>query len=247
MSPSNLWELLLNGRSGCSEIEGSQLDMHLGGKVLEHDTRLFDNGLFGINSLEASYMDPQQRQLLEVCYECFESAGLTLEMLSGADLGCYIANGLSDFLVMQFKDPQLLHRYSATGMGSNFLSNRISHAFNLKGPSVVMDTACSSSLYTLHTACHALHMGECKSAVVAGANLFQSPEFHLVMTEAGFLSPTSTSHTFDSSADGYGRGEGVAVLYLKRLSDAIKDGDRIRSVIRGTAVNRSVDSFSLWL
>ena len=182
-------------------------------------------------------MDPQQRQLLEVCFECFESAGVTLEQLSGADVGCYVANFLADFVVLQSKDPELFHRYSATGMGLTILANRISNIFNLKGPSFVLDTACSSSLYALHTACSALRAGDCSAAVVAGANFVQTPELHLTMVKAGFLSPTGTCHTFDSSADGYGRGEGVGVLYLKRLSDAVREGLPIRSVIRGTSVN----------
>jgi acyl transferase domain-containing protein/NADPH:quinone reductase-like Zn-dependent oxidoreductase len=251
-SPTKLWDLLINGKSGHGEMPKSRFNAEgfyhpdashpvsinsTGGYFLEDDIRSFDNAFFGINNLEATYMDPQQRQLLEVCFECFESAGVTLEQLSGADVGCYVANFLADFVVLQSKDPELFHRYSATGMGLTILANRISNAFNLKGPSFVLDTACSSSLYALHTACSALRMGDCSAAVVAGANLVQTPELHLTMVKAGFLSPTSQCHTFDSSADGYGRGEGVGALYLKRLSDAIRDGDPIRSVIRGTSVN----------
>ncbi|KAH8647580.1 ketoacyl-synt-domain-containing protein [Tricladium varicosporioides] len=251
-SPSKFWDLLIEGRSGHCEMPQSRFNAEgfyhhksehpvsvnsTGGYFLQDDPRLFDNSFFGINNLEATYMDPQQRQLLEVVFECFESAGATLEQLSGKNVGCYVANFLADFVVMQSKDPELFHRYSATGMGLTILANRISNIFNLTGPSFVLDTACSSSLYALHTACSALRMGECESAVVAGANLVQTPELHLMMVKAGFLSPTSTCHTFDVSADGYGRGEGVGVLYLKRLSDAIRDGDSIRSVIRGTAVN----------
>jgi len=209
-----------------------------GGYFIKDNIRSFDNSFFGINNLEATYMDPQQRQLLEVCFECFESAGVTLEQLKGADVGCYIANFLADFVVLQSKDAELFHRYSATGMGLSIMANRISNAFDLKGPSFVLDTACSSSLYALHTACSALRDGDCAAAIVAGANLVQTPELHLMMVKAGFLSPTSTCHTFDTDADGYGRGEGVGALYLKRLSDAIRDGDLIRSVIRGSAVNR---------
>lgn len=103
--------------------------------------------------------------------------------------------------------------------------------------SLVIDTACSSSLYCLHTACAALGNYECDAAIVAGANLIQSVEQHMATMKAGVLSPTSECHTFDASADGYGRGEGVGALYVKRLKDAIRDGDPIRSVIRGSAVN----------
>ena len=137
---------------------------------------------------------------------------------------------------MQTKDPEYLSRFSATGMGATILANRISHTFNMEGPSLVIDTACSSSLYCLHMACAALEAGECNGAVVAGANLVQSVEQHLGMMKAGVLSKTSTCHTFDDSADGYARADGVGALYLKRLSDAIKDNDPVRAVIRGTAI-----------
>lgn len=101
----------------------------------------------------------------------------------------------------------------------------------------MLDTACSSSLYCLHTACLALLNGECDSAIVAGANLIQSPEQHFGTMKAGVLSKTSTCHSFDSSADGYGRADGIGALHVKRLSDALRNNDPIRSVIRGSAVN----------
>ena len=185
-------------------------------------------------------MDPQQRKLLEVVYECLESAGIPQERVSGTKTGCYVANFTHDFLVMQSKDADYMHRYSATGMASSILANRISHVFDLRGPSVVLDTACSSSIYALHTACTALDMNECDSAIVAGANLVLSPELHLGAVRAGMLSATSKCHTFDERADGYGRAEGVGALYLKRLSVALRDNDPVRCVIRGSAVNRSV-------
>lgn len=199
---------------------------------------MFENSFFGINNLEAKYMDPQQRKLLEVVYECFESAGASLQELSDANVGCYVANFTTDYQTIQSKDPEYYHRYSATGMGPTILANRISHVFNLRGPSLVLDTACSSSLYCLHLACAALNAGDCDAAIVAGANLIQSPEVHLGAVKGGILSSTSTCHTFDASADGYGRAEGVGALYLKRLSNAIQNRDPIRSIVRGTAVNR---------
>ncbi|KAM3079651.1 hypothetical protein ACMFMG_006064 [Clarireedia jacksonii] len=250
-NPSKLWDLLADGKSGLSEIPKSRFNVDAfyhpdpsktgtisakGGYFLKEDVRLFDNAFFGINNLETKYMDPQQRQLLEVVYECFESAGVTLEEVSGANIGCYVANFTTDFVSVQAKDPDLYHRYSATGFGPTILANRISHTFNLQGPSLILDTACSSSLYALHVACAALNAGECDSAIVAGANLVQSPEAYIAMTKAGVLSSTSVSHTFDSSADGYGRGEGVAALYLKRMG-SLKSSDPVRSIIRGTAVN----------
>ena len=165
-----------------------------------------------------------------------------LHEVSGTNTGCYVANFTTDYVTMQAKDPDSYHRYSATGFGPTILANRINHVFNLKGPSVVLDTACSSSLYALHVACAALTSGECDAAIVAGANLVQSPEAHLAMVKAGVLSGTSTCHSFDICADGYGRGEGVGALYLKKLSSATNHMDPIRCVVRGTAVNRFVAS-----
>ncbi|BCS03320.1 type I polyketide synthase [Aspergillus luchuensis] len=252
-SPSRLWDFLKEGKSGQCKIPSSRFNvdafyhpkgvdrpgsMHTtGGYFLQEDPRAFDPDFFGISPIEATYMDPQQRKLLEVVFEAFESAGASLDEVSGSNVGCYVGNFTVDFQVMQTRDPEYLHRYSATGMGTTILANRISHTFNLKGPSFVLDTACSSSLYCLHVACAALENGECDSAVVAGANLIQSPEQHLGTMKAGVLSGTSTCHTFSDEADGYGRAEGIGCIYLKRLSDAIKDNDPIRAIIRGTAVN----------
>jgi acyl transferase domain-containing protein len=106
----------------------------MGGYFLNEDVRDFENSFFGINNLEATYMDPQQRKLLEVVYECFESAGTSLQDVSGSNIGCYVGNFTVDYQVMQTRDSEYLHRYSATGMGTTILGNRISHAFNLRGP-----------------------------------------------------------------------------------------------------------------
>ncbi|KAL6866385.1 Type I Iterative PKS [Amphichorda felina] len=209
----------------------------LGGHFLQEDIRDFDNQFFGIHNREASDMDPQQRKLLEVVFESFENAGVTLDDVSGANVGCYVASFTTDFIGMQTKDVESLTRFSLSGMGTTILANRISHTFNLKGPSCVLDTACSASLYALHAGCAALQSGECDSAVVAGVNLIQSLELHVAGSQAGVLSRSSTCHTFDASADGYARADGINAVYIKRLDDAIRDGDPIRSVIRSTAVN----------
>ncbi|KAJ5672571.1 polyketide synthase [Penicillium longicatenatum] len=253
-SPSKLWDLLVNERSAQGDIPNSRFNidafyhpdgskrpgaMHMkGGYFLQgEDIRNFENEFFGINNMEAKYMDPQQRKLLEVVFECFESAGLPLETVSGANIGCYVGNFTVDFQLMQLRDAEYMHRYTATGMGTTILGNRISHTFNLKGPSLVIDTACSSSLYCLHMACAALEAGECEAAIVAGANLIQTPEQHLATMKAGVLSPTSTCHTFADTADGYGRADGVGALYVKKLGAALRDGDPIRSIIRASAIN----------
>ncbi|KAJ5635342.1 polyketide synthase-nonribosomal peptide synthetase [Penicillium longicatenatum] len=251
-SPQDLWKLLTEQRSGQCDVPASRWNIDgfyhpnsnrpgsmntKGGYFIQEDIRQFDNGFFGINNLEATFMDPQQRKLLEVCYECFESAGATLEDISAANIGCYVGNFTIDYITMQAKEADYFHRYNATGMGTTILSNRISHVFNLTGPSVVLDTACSSSLYAVHMACAAIDAGECDSAIAAGANLVQAPEQHLGTMKAGVLSGTSTCHTFDASADGYGRADGIGAVYLKKLSKALEDNDPIRGIIRGSAVN----------
>jgi acyl transferase domain-containing protein len=208
-----------------------------GGYFIQSDIRAFENTFFGINNLEASSMDPQQRKLLEVVYESFENSGSRLEDISGSNTGVFVGNFTNDYMVMQYKDPEYFGRYSATGASPTVLSNRITHCFDLRGPSVVLDTACSSSLYALHSACLSLDAHDCNAAVVASANLIQSAEQQMIAVKAGILSPEGICHSFDEAANGYGRAEGVSSLYLKRLDDAIADGDPIRAVIRGTAVN----------
>ena len=237
-------------RAGCMNT--------MGGYFLQEDVRQFENSFFGINNMEATYMDPQQRKLLEVVFECFENSGASLGTVAGANVGVYVGNFTVDFQTMQVQDSEYMHRYSATGSGTAILANRISHVFDLRGPryllpmisflikrhyhiadfsSFALDTACSSSIYCLHNAVTAIENGECDGAIVAGANLITAPEPHLGTMKGGVLSATSTCHTFDISADGYGRADGVGALYLKKLSAAVKDGDAIRAVVRGTAIN----------
>ncbi|KAF8462360.1 hypothetical protein BDZ91DRAFT_662290 [Kalaharituber pfeilii] len=253
-SPSRLWDLLANKRSGHSKIPRRAFNIDAfyhpnhdrpgsieadGGYFLNEDIRAFDPSFFGITPLEATTLDPQQRKLLEVTYEAFENGGVTLERVSGSKTGCFVANFTCDFSTMQYKDAEfaLGQPYLLTGMGLTILSNRLSYAFNLCGPSLTLDTACSSSIYALHLACQSIQDGSCDAAVVAGTNLIMTVDQHMASAKLGVLSPTSQCHTFDASADGYARGEGVSALYIKRLSDAVKDGDPIRAVIRGTAFN----------
>ena len=142
--------MLLQGRSGQCEIPKERFNIEgfyhpesdraglintRGGYFLQEDVRQFDNEFFGINNIEAMYMDPQQRKLLEVVYECFESSGTPLEAIAGANVGVYVGNFTVDFQTMQARDADYLHRYSATGSGTAILSNRISHVFDLRGPS----------------------------------------------------------------------------------------------------------------
>lgn len=209
----------------------------LGGYFLSDDLAAFDPGLFGITPVEAMWMDPQQRKLLEVVYEALESGGISLESISGTRTAVFAASFTADWQQMAFKEPSFRHSLAATGVDPGIISNRISHVFNLNGPSIVCNTACSSSVYALHNACNALRNNEADGAIVGGVNLIITVDQHMNTAKLGVLSPTSTCHTFDASADGYGRADAVGAVYLKRLSDAIRDGDPIRGVIRSSATN----------
>ncbi|RYP18018.1 hypothetical protein DL767_009910 [Monosporascus sp. MG133] len=251
-SPSALWDFLINKKSAQGPVPKQRFNMKGfyhpdagragvmgadGGYFLQRDVRQFENSFFGINNLEATYMDPQQRQLLEVVYECLENAGIPMDHISGTNTGVFVGNFTMDYQTMQTRDPEYGSRYTATGSGTSIMANRISHIFNLHGPSLTLDTACSSTLYCLHNAVRAIQCGDCDGAIVAGVNLIMSPEQHLGTMKGGVLSPTSTCHTFDVSADGYGRAEGANAVYLKRLSTALKNEDKVWAVIRGTAIN----------
>ncbi|UJO24026.1 Prosolanapyrone synthase [Fulvia fulva] len=253
-SPSQLWEYLKQGKDAQSKIPANRFnvdswyhpDSHRpgsvnakGGYFLSHDDsfRSFDPRFFGVSSIEAKSMDPQQRKLCETVYECLEAAGARLADMSGSSTGCFVGNFTYDAAYDQWKDIEYVMPYQTTGSGATILSNRINYLFNLKGPSLTVDTACSSVMYALHYAIQSIHNGDCSAAIVGGTNLVFGLEQHIGSVALGALSPTSTCHTFDESADGYGRADAVGALYVKRLSDAIQNGDPIRAIIRGTAVN----------
>ncbi|KAJ2990433.1 hypothetical protein NUW58_g2948 [Xylaria curta] len=252
-SPAEFWKMMINKQSGQTpSVPPSRFNINahfhenndrpgsfgvLGGYFINETLQEFDPSFFGITPVEAMWMDPQQRKLLEVVYETFESAGLTLQQLSGSDTACFMATFTADFQQMSFKEPSFRHSLAATGVDPGLLSNRISHVFNLRGPSIVVNTACSSSVYAVHNACNALRNKECSAAVVGGSNLILTVDQHMNTAKLGVLSPTSTCHTFNSYANGYGRAEGVGAVLLKRLSDAIRDGDAIRGIIRSSATN----------
>ncbi len=214
----------------------------LRGGFLTEDVRGFDAGFFGISPREAEHMDPQQRLLLEVAWEAVEDAGLRLEDLAGTDVGVYVGGFTADYSQLMFaggdEGRRRLESHTSTGVVMTMLSNRISHALDLCGPSMTVDTACSSSLVAVHLACEAIRRGECGAALVGGVNVMLSPSFTIAASQGGFLSPTSTSAPFDADADGYVRGEGAGIVLLKPLEAALRDGDRVHAVLRGTAVTQ---------
>ncbi|KAH6616021.1 hypothetical protein B0J18DRAFT_388589 [Chaetomium sp. MPI-SDFR-AT-0129] len=251
-SPSRLWELLKDPVDLTQDVPVERFNIkafyHADGEYhgttnspkayfLDQDHRVFDASFFNISPKEAEAIDPQQRMLLEVVYEALESAGYTLQQYAGDKVAVYAGLMTSDYDTLSQRDELDTSQYYATGNARSILSNRISYFFNFRGPSMTIDTACSSSLVALHQAVLSLRAGECKMACVAGANLILTPEQFIVESNLHMLSPTGHCRMWDAGADGYARGEGVAAMFIKSLSQAIADGDHIEAVIRETGVN----------
>ncbi|KAL2849620.1 hypothetical protein BJX68DRAFT_275890 [Aspergillus pseudodeflectus] len=250
--PQQFWDLLCKGRSAYSSAskrwnvdafhhsKRGRLGTSVarGGHFLEQDLAAFDAAFFNISQNEASSMDPQQRLTLEVSYEAFENAGVPIDKLSNSSTGCYIGGFTSDWREALTRDAEAAPMYTGTGVGSEFLSNRVSWFFNMKGPSLTLNTACSSSLVAFHLACQSLRTRESSMAIAGGVSVHLNPDFFMYLSNQGFLGQEGRSKTFDASGDGYGRGEGCGVIVLKRVEDAIRDGDNIRAIVRGTGVNQ---------
>ncbi|MER5792273.1 amino acid adenylation domain-containing protein [Streptomyces sp. NPDC001980] len=243
-SPEQYWDFLLQGQSGTGPVPSDRWDPQRwggvkGGGFLDEVDR-FDAGFFGISPREAAALDPQQRMFLEVAWEALEHAGQAPDRLSGSPTGVYLGVTTYDYTQnqMQHVVPDELEMYCTTSNASTFAAGRLSYWLGLSGPSLSVDTACSSSLVAVHLACQSLRSGETSMALAGGVNVLLSPEWFLLMTQAGMLAEDGRCKTFDASADGYGRGEGCGVLVLKRLSDALADNDRIEGLILGSAVNQ---------
>ncbi|WP_158750013.1 beta-ketoacyl synthase N-terminal-like domain-containing protein [Acidobacterium sp. S8] len=204
------------------------------------DVTHFDAAFFEIAPLEAIRMDPQQRIFLETAWHALEDAGLTRAQLRGSETSVFVGvHGHSaDYGAMQFENLGELDGYAATGTAHDVIAGRLAYWLDLRGPSMVVDTACSSSLVAVHLACRSLRSRDCNCAIVGGSNLLLSPRTSVAMSQLQMLADDGRSKTFDSRADGFGRGEGCGVVVLKRLSDAQHDRDRILAVIRGSATNQ---------
>ncbi|CAG8947878.1 unnamed protein product [Penicillium salamii] len=199
------------------------------------DLGTLDTSFFSFTKLELEYIDPSQRQLLEVVRECFESAGEV--NFRGRDIGCFVGSFGDDWTESLTHDDQTSAKYPLMVGGDFAIPNRVSYEYDLHGPSLSIRTACSSSIVALHSACLSIEKGDCSAAIVAGFNLILTPTMTMIMTAKGVLSADGSSKAFDASADGYGRGEAVNAVYIKPLKDALRDGNPVRAVIRGTATN----------
>lgn len=198
----------------------------------------FDAAFFGISPREAETLDPQQRLLLEVVWEALEDAGVTLKAAQQAMTGVFVGGFTLDSMLLRFRNLDLINNHTPTSSSMTLLSNRISYTFDFNGPSMTVDTACSSSLVATHLAARALQEGECHLALAGGVNLMLLPDYQVMMCKGRFLAADGRSKTFDASADGYGRGEGAGIVLLKRLDDALRDGDHIYAVLAGSGVNQ---------
>ncbi|HET8683882.1 MAG TPA: SDR family NAD(P)-dependent oxidoreductase [Micromonosporaceae bacterium] len=197
----------------------------------------FDAHFFGISPREAALMDPQQRLFLQTVYAAIEESGYQPADLAAVRTGLYVGVATHDYHELLRGAGIPVEAYTTTGLFHAILANRVSYLLNLSGPSFPIDTACSSSLVAVRSAVEALWAGSCDMAIAGGVNLLLAPMIYISFAKAGMLSPTGRCRTFDASADGYVRGEGVGAIVLKPLSRAVADGDHIHAVIRGSAVN----------
>ncbi|WP_408891361.1 type I polyketide synthase [Myxococcus faecalis] len=260
-TPEAYWELLRDGVDATMEVPANRWDVdalydpkpQVPGKINTRrggflkDVDQFDAQFFGISPREAAAMDPQQRLLLEVGWEALERAGYPVERRGRQRVGVFVGVMNTDYSQRMLANADLsqLDPYFGTAKGACFSAGRLSYALGFQGPSMAVDTACSSSLVAMHLAIQSLRLGECPVALAGGVNLILSPEVSVYLASSGALSPEGRCKTFDASADGYARGEGCGVLVLKRLSDAIADGNEVLAVIRGTAVNHDGPSSGL--
>ncbi|BAZ08809.1 beta-ketoacyl synthase [Calothrix sp. NIES-4071] len=198
----------------------------------------FDASFFGISPREAECIDPQQRLVLEVTWEALENAGIAPDKLAGSQTGVFIGIGNYDYGRLQSKSFSRLNTYDGPGTTLGIAANRLSYTLDLRGPSLVVETSCSSSLVAVHLACQSLHTRESNLCLVSGVSLILSPESNIIFSHAQMMAPDDRCKTFDASANGYVRGEGCGVIVLKRLTEALRDGDNIAAIIKGSAVNQ---------
>jgi phthiocerol/phenolphthiocerol synthesis type-I polyketide synthase C len=247
-----LWQLLLEGRDVIAPYPGGRfrdldsiyeeaaagsraIATHLGGFLPEIDR--FDAAFFGISPREAGFLDPQQRLLLEVTWNALEDAGQLRENYEGSRTGVFTGLWTEDYEDHIYRNSERPELYLLTGGARSTVSGRLSFAFGFEGPSMSVDTACSSSMVTIHLACQSLRQRECDMALAGGVNLVLAADVTRSFTTAGMLSSDGRCRFGDQSASGFVRSEGAGMVVLKRLSDAIADGDGIYAVIRGSSVN----------
>jgi polyketide synthase 5 len=251
-SPELLWEALLRGDDLITEVPADRWDVDefydpepgvpgrtvcKWGAFLD-DVADFDPEFFGITEKEATAMDPQHRLLLAASWEAMEHGGFSKETLASSRTGVFVGLMHDDYQFVHAEAQTLSGPYGYMGNSFAMGSGRVAYTLGLNGPAITVDTACSSGLAAIHLACRSLHEGESDLAFAGGASVVFEPRKAASGSAIGMLSPTGRCHSFDVDADGFVVGEGCVVLLLKRLPDALADGDRILAVVRGTAVNQ---------
>ena len=246
----SFWQVLSTGVDTLGPIPPERLDLtsyydpdpeHRGTSYVKeasllNDVAGFDAAFFGISPREATRMDPQHRLLLEVTWSALEDAGTVPKSLAESMTGLFVGIGPNEY---QIRGSRLedADAYAVTGGGVSFSAGRLAYHLGVQGPVMAVDTACSSSLVALHLGAEHLRSGRCDLAIVGGVQVASSAESFVLLSQTRALAPDGRSKTFSEAADGYGRGEGVAVLVMMRLEDAQAQGKRIVGVVRGTAVN----------
>lgn len=248
VNKEQLWSLLAEGEDAISkmplqrwnwpdniDVDNKHKGIDVGGFLDEIAT--FDASFFRISPKEAELMDPQQRILLELSWECLEEAGYSAKAVSGGKVGVFIGASGSDYNRLLDRRPEEIDAHYGIGTSMAILPNRISYFYDFHGPSILIDTACSSSLVAVHEAVKSLQAGECEQAFVGGINVMCHPFNSIAYYKAGMLSKDGRCKTFDKEANGYVRGEGAVMMLLKPLEKALCDRDNILAVIKGTAIN----------
>ncbi len=249
------WQVIRQGIDAISEVPPSRWDLDelydptgtqsgkmftkWGGFIDGIDQ--FDPQFFGITPREAARMDPQQRLLLEVSWEVMENAGRPADQMAGSKTAVYVGIGSTDYSKVPSQLADYYHHIDAhvgTGNALSIAANRISYVYDFHGPSAAVDTACSSASLAVHLGVESLRRKECSAALVGGVNAIITPETTIAFSKARMLSPEGKLRPFDAGANGYVRGEGCGMLFLKRLADAEKDGDQVLAIIRATSVNQ---------
>jgi polyketide synthase PksN len=256
---NEFWQNLYDGKDCITEIpadrwdwreyygdpakEANKTNIKWGGFIDGVDE--FDPLFFGISPREAQFMDPQQRLLMTYVWKAIEDAGYAAQSLSGTKTGIFVGTASLGYSSLVSKANVPIEGYTSTGMAPSVGPNRMSYLLNIHGPSEPIETACSSALVAIHQAVSAIDNGSCEMAIVGGVNTIVTPDLHISFNKAGMLCEDGRCKTFSNQANGYVRGEGVGMLFLKKLKDAEAAGDHIYGIIRGTAENHGGRANSL--